>query len=98
MYVDNNIFVSVIASEAERAPMTVRTIIHLDERMLERPGPFVGRRELSRCINEAMAEKLLALERQQLEADLREGYLATREDRVQLNAEWSVVDAKSWPE
>lgn len=78
--------------------MTVRTTIHLDERVLERLGPFVPPRGLSRFINEVMAEKLAALERQRLEADMGEGYLATREDRAELNVDWSVVDVEGWPE
>jgi hypothetical protein len=98
MYVDNSIFVNIVAIEPEAPPMTVRTTIHLDERVLERLGPFVGPRGLSRFINQAMTEKLAALERQRLEADMREGYLASRADRAELNVDWSVVDVEGWTE
>jgi metal-responsive CopG/Arc/MetJ family transcriptional regulator len=78
--------------------MPVRTTIRLDERVLDRLRPFVRPRGLSRFINEAMAEKLAALERERLEAEMREGYIATREDRAELNVDWSVVDFEAWPE
>jgi hypothetical protein len=78
--------------------MAVRTTIRLDERVLDRLRPFVRPRGLSRFINEAMAEKLAALERERLEAEMREGYIATREDRAELNVDWSVVDFEAWPE
>ena len=78
--------------------MAVRTTIHLDQRVLDRLRPFVRPRGLSRFINEAMAEKLATLERERLEAEMREGYIATRQDRAELNDDWSVVDSDSWPE
>lgn len=38
------------------------------------------------------------LERQRIEEAMKEGYLATREGRDQLNEDWGVVDTEDWPE
>ena len=29
---------------------------------------------------------------------MKEGYLATREDRAELNADWGILDTEGWPE
>lgn len=77
--------------------MVVRTTIQVDEELLARLQRFVSRRGLSRFINQAVAEKIDALERAAVEAEMREGYLATASDRADLNREWEVVDVESWP-
>ena len=77
--------------------MAVRTTVHLDDALLARARRFVPPRGLNRFINEALAEKLDALEREQVEGAMREGYLATRDDRSELDADWQVVDIESWP-
>ncbi len=33
-----------------------------------------------------------------LEAQLREGYIATRAERQELNEDWSILDGEGWPE
>ena len=76
----------------------MRTTIQVDEALAERVRRLVPIRRFNRFVNEALAEKVAALEQRELEQELREGYLATREDRVQLNADWHVVDVESWPE
>ena len=78
--------------------MPIRTTVHLEEDVLVRVRQFVPSRGLSRFINEALAEKLETLERQQIEQAMREGYLATREDREALNRDWSALDTEGWPE
>jgi hypothetical protein len=78
--------------------MAVRTTIHLDEALLARVRKFVPERGLSRFINQALDEKASALERQQIEAAMKEGYIATRADRAALNEDWGVVDVEGWPE
>ena len=47
--------------------------------------------------NEALAEKIELVERAELERAMREGYLATRTERAELNRDWAVVDAQDWP-
>ena len=78
--------------------MPVRTTVHLEEDVLVRVRQLVPSRGLSRFINETLAEKLDALEREQIEQEMREGYIATREDRAALNEDWGVLDTEGWPE
>jgi hypothetical protein len=78
--------------------MITKTTVSLDESLLARLRPFVPQRGLSRFINEVLAEKLAALEREQVAAEMREGYLATRADRDALANDWRVVDTEGWPE
>ena len=70
----------------------------LDEELLLRLREFVPQRRLSRFINETLAEKLAALERQRIEEEMKEGYIATRQDRDELAEDWKVVDTEGWPE
>jgi hypothetical protein len=77
--------------------MVVRTTVHLQEELLMRARRFVPQRGMSRFLNQALAEKLAALERQELEQAMKEGYLATREERAALNDDWQVVDGEHWP-
>jgi Arc/MetJ family transcription regulator len=75
-----------------------RTTIYLDDTLrahLERVVPARGK---NRFINEAVREKLAAVERHELEQALREGYLATQTDRASLNDDWQAVDLLAWPE
>ena len=61
---------------------------------LRRVAPQRG---LNRFINDALVEKLDALDRQRTEQAMKEGYLATRQHRAELNADWQVVDTEDWP-
>ena len=36
-------------------------------------------------------------EQAEIEAQMREGYLATRTDRSLLNEEWQAIDGEGWP-
>jgi hypothetical protein len=36
-------------------------------------------------------------ENQRLEHEMAEGYLATREERRELNHHWQIVDGEDWP-
>jgi hypothetical protein len=85
-------------STLERARTVARTTVNLDEQVLTRLRDYVPERGLSRFINETLSEKVALLERERLEAAMKEGYLATRKDRSQLNADWEVVDGEGWPE
>jgi Arc/MetJ family transcription regulator len=77
--------------------MAVRTTIHLDDALLARVRRFIPPRGLNRFINDALAEKLDALEREQVEQAMKEGYLATQRDRSGIDADWHVVDTEGWP-
>ena len=78
--------------------MPVRTTLYLDEELAERVRRFVPPRTFNRFVSQLLAERLQALEQEQLEQELREGYLATRQDRAELNADWQAVDVEDWPE
>jgi hypothetical protein len=52
---------------------------------------------MNHFINEAVADKVAALERQQLEQEMKEGYLATNDDRAALSRDWEAVDVLDWP-
>jgi predicted transcriptional regulator len=75
----------------------VRTTIYLDDQIRERLQHLVPPRKLNRFINEAVADKVAALEQQQLEQAMREGYLAACHDREVLNCDWDAVDTLDWP-
>lgn len=78
--------------------MAVRTTIHLEASLAARVQRLIAPRGLNRFINEAVAERVEAIERKRIEDEMREGYLATNEDRDQLAADWEVVDLENWPE
>jgi hypothetical protein len=74
-----------------------RTTVYLDEGVRERLHSLIPPRKLNRFINEAIAEKIVALEQQQLEQAMKEGYLATNEDRSALDRDWEAVALVDWP-
>jgi len=78
--------------------MAVRTTVRLNEALLDRLRRLVPERGLNRFINQALEEKTTALEREQLEEAMKEGYLATRLNRAELNEDWKPLDTESWPE
>ena len=77
--------------------MTQRTTIYLDEAVVERVRQFIPRRGFSQLVNEMLRQKATELEQAEIEAQMREGYLATRQDRTGLNTEWGLVDGEGWP-
>ena len=78
--------------------MPVRTTVYVEGEVLERARSVVGERGLSRLVNEALAEKLDAIERARVEALMREGYVASRADRAALSEDWQALDGEKWPE
>lgn len=78
--------------------MTTRTTVYLDETVLSRLRHFVPSRGLSQLVNELLAERLARLEQTEIEALMQEGYIATRQERLELNRDWQVVDGEGWPE
>ena len=77
--------------------MPTRTTIYLDESLVARARRFVPPRGLSQLLNDLLAERLAQLEQAEIEAQMREGYIATRQERQELNADWQVVDGEGWP-
>ncbi len=78
--------------------MTTRTTVYLDETLLSRLRRFLPTRGLSQLVNELLAERLAGLEQAEIEALMQEGYIATRQERLELNREWQAIDGEGWPE
>ena len=78
--------------------MTTRTTIYIDEALLDRIRRFIPSRGLSPLVSELLDERVRQLEQEELEAALREGYLATKSERRMLNTDWQTVDVEGWPE
>ncbi len=77
--------------------LTVRTTVQIDDELMARVRRLVPPRGFSQFVNEALAARAATLERERLEAEMREGYLAARDDRQELNADWATVDGENWP-
>ena len=77
--------------------MTTRKTIYLDEKLLVRIRRFVALGDLSLLVGELLDERVRQLEHSEIEAAMREGYLATNSERRGLNADWQVVDGEGWP-
>jgi len=78
--------------------MAVRTTIQIDDELMARVRQIVPPRGFNQFVNEALAARTEAIERERLEHEMAEGYLATRENREELNRDWQVVDGEGWPE
>ena len=78
--------------------MTTRITIYIDEALLDRIRRFIPSRGLSPLVSELLDERVRQLEQEELEAALREGYLATKSERRMLNNDWQTVDVEGWPE
>jgi hypothetical protein len=74
-----------------------RTTVYLDDGVRERLRGLIPPRKFNSFINEAVAEKIAALEQQRLEHAMKEGYLATNDDRTALNRDWEAVALSDWP-
>ena len=77
--------------------MSLRTTVYLNEAVLERVRRFTPQRGLSQLLNELLQEKVAELELAEIEAQMRLGYLASRQDRAALNEEWQPIDGEAWP-
>ena len=77
--------------------MTLRTTIYLDDAIVTQIRRYVPKRGLSQLVNEMLQQKVAELEQAEIEAQMREGYLVSRQDRAELNADWQIVDGEGWP-
>jgi predicted transcriptional regulator len=76
----------------------MRTTIDLDEKLNTRLRELAPGRGLNRFINEAVSEKVAAMEKERIKQAMREGYLATAAEQDELARDWEVVDLEGWPE
>jgi hypothetical protein len=77
--------------------MATRTTVYLDETLLSRAQRFVPPRGLSQWINDLVSERLSELERVELEALMREGYIAREQESQDIHTDWQIVDGEGWP-
>ena len=76
----------------------MRLTIYLDDDLAGRLHCLVPSDGFNHFINQAVAEKVAALEKEQIEREMREGYLATAAESAELARDWDVVDLERWPE
>ena len=77
--------------------MAVRTTVQIDDALMARVRQLVPPRGFNQFVNEALAARAGAIERERIEQDMIEGYMATRDDRDALNRDWEIVDGEGWP-
>ena len=77
--------------------MTLRTTVYLEDAIVKQIHRYVPKRGLSQLVNELLQQRVAELEQAEIEAQMREGYLASRKDRDELNTDWQIVDAEGWP-
>jgi hypothetical protein len=77
--------------------MSVRITVQIDETLIACVRRLVPDRGISEVVNDALAARVDAIEREQLQRDMIEGYVATRDDRDALNRDWQAVDGEGWP-
>ena len=77
--------------------MASRTTIYVDEALLSRIRRYVPARGLSQLVNELLTAHIDRLEQAALEAQMREGYQATRLERQEVHRDWQALDGEGWP-
>jgi Arc/MetJ family transcription regulator len=75
----------------------MRTTVQIDEALMARVRRLIPPRGFNQFVNEALAARAHAIERQQLEREMIEGYIATRADREAVATDWEAVDNEGWP-
>ena len=91
-----NLAIKIVCPEGVDS-MPTRTTIYLDEALVVRARRLVPARGLSQLVNDLLAERVAELEQAELEAQMREGYIATRQERQGLSADWQIIDGEGWP-
>ena len=77
--------------------MRKRITLSLDESLIQRAEQIMPTGRLNELISTLLSEWLIKQEQAEVEAQMREGYLAAREERQELNDEWQAVDGVGWP-
>ena len=77
--------------------MAVRTTVRIYEALMARVRRLAPTRGFNRFVNEALVVRADAIEPEQLQRDMIEGYIATRNNRDALNRDWQAVDGDGWP-
>jgi metal-responsive CopG/Arc/MetJ family transcriptional regulator len=74
----------------------MRTTLVLDDNLMARVKNVVPPRKLSQFVNRLLEEKIQEMEKRELLAEMKQGYIATRENRRELNREWDAILAEKW--
>ena len=73
----------------------MRTTVVIPDRIVEQIRQVAGSRPLSAFVREAVQERLETLRRQELAADMEEGYRAEAET-PSLPPEWTDIETEGW--
>lgn len=76
--------------------MIVRTTIILEDSVYEKVKTIIPPRRISQFINRVIKEKIEQIERQRIIEEMKEGYIATRRNRRELNKEWDAILSEDW--
>ena len=77
--------------------MGIRTTVQIDDALMARVRQIVPPRGFNQFVNEALAARADTIERERIEREMIEGYIASREDREEISRDWEVVDGEDWP-
>ncbi|MCI0437782.1 MAG: hypothetical protein L0177_01465 [Chloroflexi bacterium] len=75
----------------------VKMTFTIPEEVAKKLRTMVSESKRSAFVAEAVDEKLAAMVDEQLERELIEGYIATREEDRAINEEWEFATLESWP-
>jgi hypothetical protein len=78
--------------------MATRTTVQIADDLHQRLVRAVEPRGINRFVNQAIAARLDAIEREQLEAALRDGYIASARGGGDVARDWESVDLEGWPD
>lgn len=74
----------------------MRTTIVLEDTLYEKLKDSIPQRKISSFINQIIKEKLVDVEKKNLEKKMKEGYLNTRKDRKEMDNDWDGILAEGW--
>lgn len=74
----------------------MRTTIILEDSVYEKVKTIIPPRRISQFINRVIKEKIEQIERQRIIEEMKEGYIATRRNRRELNKEWDAILSEDW--
>jgi hypothetical protein len=74
----------------------MRTTVVIPDELMDEVRRFAGGVPLSRFVRESVAERVDRLKREQLAAEMEEGYRAEAED-PSLDSEWANVETDGLP-
>ncbi len=77
--------------------MRRQIVLSVEESLIQRAEQHLPPGQLSDLINALLSEWLIKQEGAEIEAQMREGYLAVRNERQELNEEWQTIDGVGWP-